>query len=137
VSTGPPLVSLPNVSNQPFAAAKATLEGLGFTVQRADDYSTSVPTGDVIKTDPPIGSSPSKGSTVVVTVSKGPKTFPMPNVVGMTQQDAIQTLQGLGLTVITTYVPAGTAPPNTVVFQDPTPGTTVSQGQSVTIFVTQ
>jgi serine/threonine-protein kinase len=136
VSTGPPLVKIPDVSNQPFDAAKATLEGLGFKVTRTDDYSTSVDKGNVIGTSPRIGSSPPKGSTITVTVSKGPKTFPMPDVVNKTKDEALNTLQALGLTVDIVLVPAGTAPPDQVVFQDPAAGTTVKQGDTVTIFVT-
>jgi len=129
-------VKIPDVSNQPFDAAKATLEGLGFKVTRTDDYSTSVDKGNVIGTSPRIGSSPPKGSTITVTVSKGPKTFPMPDVVNKTKDEALNTLQALGLTVDIVLVPAGTAPPDQVVFQDPAAGTTVKQGDTVTIFVT-
>jgi beta-lactam-binding protein with PASTA domain len=69
-------------------------------------------------------------------VSKGPKTFAMPKVVGMTREEAVSFLQDLGLVVRVYELPL-TDPPNTVVLQDPDEGATVSQGQTVKIFVTQ
>ena len=121
---------------QPAADARATLKALGFKVKEKQDYSTDVPKGDVISTDPPAGASAPKGSTVIMVVSKGPKTFAMPKVVGMTREEAVSFLQDLGLVVKVYELPL-TDPPNTVVLQDPDEGTTVSQGQTVKIFVTQ
>ena len=136
VSKGPPPVGVPNVVGQAAADAKATLEALGFKVKQKNDFSTSVPKGDVISTDPPAGESAPKGSKITMTVSKGPKTFAMPNVVGMTKEEAMSFLENLGL-VVKVYVLPLTDPPNTVVLQDPDTGATVSQGQTVKIFVTQ
>ena len=136
VSKGPPPVGVPNVVGQPAADARATLEALGFTVKQKNAYSTDVPKGDVISTEPPTGETAPKGSKVTMVVSKGPKTFAMPNVVGMTKEEAVSFLQNLGLVVRVYELPL-TDPPNTVVLQDPDAGATVKQGQTVKIFVTQ
>ncbi len=135
VSKGPAPVDVPDVVGQPKAEARATLEALGFTVKEADEYSTTVARGDVIRTDPPAGRSEPRGSQVTMVVSLGPKTFAMPDVVGMSGEEARATLEALGLTVSVVPVPS-TTPPDTVVFQDPDAGTTVQQGQDVKIFVT-
>jgi beta-lactam-binding protein with PASTA domain len=135
VSKGPAPVEVPDVLGQSEAEARATLEALGFSVERSEEFSTAVPRGDVISTSPPSGESAPKGSTVAIVVSLGPKTFEMPNVVGQSGAEAQAKLESLGLRVTVVPVPS-TTPPNTVVFQDPDPGTTVQQGQTVTIFVT-
>ena len=136
VSKGPPPVTIPNLVGQPAADARATLKALGFKVKETQDFSTGVTKGDVISTDPPAGATAPKGSRVTMVVSKGPKTFAMPKVVGMTKEEAVSFLEGLGLVVKVYELPL-TDPPNTVVLQDPDEGTTVSQGQTVKIFVTQ
>ena len=135
VSRGPPPVKVPDLKGQTTADAKATLEALGFQVEITQDFSTDVPNGHVISTDPPAGNKPPKGSTVTLFVSKGPKTFPMPNVVGMQREAAVKKLEALGLTVKVVEIPGTSG--NQVVYQDPDPGVTVEQGQQVTIYVTQ
>jgi len=135
VSRGPAPVEVPNVVGQPASQAQATLEALGFTVERGEEFSTEVPRGSVIRTEPPAGRRAPRGSEITMVVSRGPRTFPMPDVVGMTREAATNELVGLGLRVNVVLLPSSD-PPNTVVFQDPAPGTTVRQGDEVTIYVT-
>ena len=133
VSKGPQLVEIPDVAGQKEADAKATLQALGFQTTTTEDFSTSVKKGEVIRTDPPIGSEVPKGGDITIVVSKGPKTFAMPNVVGMTADAATAQLEGLGLKVEEVRVPGSIG--DTVVGQKPDKGTTVQQGQKVTIYV--
>jgi beta-lactam-binding protein with PASTA domain/tRNA A-37 threonylcarbamoyl transferase component Bud32 len=135
VSRGPAPVEVPNVVGRPAPEAQATLEAFGFSVERAEEFSTDVPRGSVIRTAPPAGKRAPRGSEVTMVVSKGTRTFPMPDVVGMTREAATAKLVGLGLRVNVVLLPSSD-PPNTVVFQDPAPGTTVRQGDEVTIYVT-
>jgi len=135
VSKGPAPVKVPDVTGQTTAEARGTLEALAFHVEVTHDFSTDVPRGHVISTDPPAGEKPPKGSTVTLFVSKGPKTFPMPTVVGMQREAAVKKLEGLGLSVSVVEIPSTHG--NQVVYQTPDPGVTVEQGQQVTIYVTQ
>jgi serine/threonine-protein kinase len=134
VSNGPPLVEVPDVTGQSAADATATLENFAFTVATQEDFSTEVPKGDVISTDPPAHAKAKKGSEVTIVVSKGPKTFAMPDVTGKTKEAAMAQLQGLGLIVHVFTLPNTQG--DVVVFQDPDPGTIVKQGDTVTIYVT-
>jgi serine/threonine-protein kinase len=135
VSRGPPPVKIPDVTGRLTRDARATLEALGFHVEVTQDFSTEVPKGHVISTDPPSGEKAPKGSRVTLFVSKGPKTFKMPDVVGMQREAAVAELEGLGLVVNIVEIPGTHG--NQVVYQDPDPGVTVEQGQQVTIYVTQ
>ncbi len=117
------------------ADAQAALEERGLVVQQKNDFSDTVAKGNVISTTPAAGMTVPKGTTVIMLVSKGPQTFPMPDVTGMSRAQAISTLEGMGLIVEVVQLPSG-SPPDTVVFQDPSRGTTVQQGQHVTIYVT-
>jgi serine/threonine-protein kinase len=90
---------------------------------------SGVPSGDVISLEPPSGTSVPYGSTVTVTISTGPPTTTVPNVLGDTVSQATTTLQGDGLTV------SGVQgnPNGTVVGTDPPTGTTVPTGSAVQI----
>jgi serine/threonine-protein kinase len=136
VSRGPPPVTIPtNLIGQPKDEATSTLEGLGLQVDTVEGFSTKIPAGDVAKVSPPGGTSVQAGSTVTLTISKGPKRFAMPDVRGETKEQAVAQLEADGLTVNVVPVPS-IVPPDTVVFQDPQPGTIVQQGDTVTIYVT-
>jgi serine/threonine-protein kinase len=127
-------VEVPEVTDQSAADATATLENFGFTVATQEDFSIEVPKGDVISTDPPAHAKAKKGSEVTIVVSKGPKTFAMPDVTGKTKEAAMAQLEGLGLNVHVFTLPNTQG--DVVVFQDPDPGTIVKQGDTVTIYVT-
>jgi serine/threonine-protein kinase len=133
VSLGPPPVTIPDVSGQAATEAEATLSDLGLKVKRKGEFSVQVPEGDVIRTEPPIGTELPKGSKVSVVVSKGPKTFAMPSVLGLTADQATTQLKNLGLVVHLVQVPGSIG--NTVVGQDPPAGQVVREGADVTIYV--
>jgi serine/threonine-protein kinase len=135
VSRGPRPVEIPDVTGQKAADARRTLEALEFHVEETEEFSTDVPRGEVISTDPPSGRKAPKGSTVTLFVSKGPRTFAMPNVVGMKREAAVKKLEALGLAVKVVEIPGTEG--DQVVYQDPDPGVIVEQGQQVTIYVTQ
>jgi len=135
VSRGPAPIQIPDLAGQSAGDARAALEGLGFVVTQTQEFSGTVPAGDVIRTNPKGGTSAPKGSPVKIVVSKGPQSFAMPDVVGMTMEAAKAKLEGLGLKVNVVVLPNNN-PPDTVVFQDPHKGTTVHHGDQVTIYVT-
>jgi beta-lactam-binding protein with PASTA domain/predicted Ser/Thr protein kinase len=133
VSKGPRPIVLDDYTGQQGKAVEATLADLGLTVKESQQYSVSVAVGDVIDTDPPASSTVHQGDTVTVVVSLGPRTFPMPNVVGKTKAVAIAELEGLGLKVRAVQLPGST---NDIVSgQSPVPGVTVQQGQQVTLYI--
>jgi len=95
VSLGP----VPDVSGQSEGSARSTLEGLGLVVTDPSptDSSDTVEEGRVIRM---IGREDgrwlSPGDTVTLVVSTGPPTYPVPSVVGMTRDQAAQTLRDNG-----------------------------------------
>ena len=81
--------------------------------------------GRVLRTDPSAGRDVPFGSTVKVYVSKGPKTVAVPNLGGMTEDEAKAAIENAGLTVGTR------AGKGRVVAQNPSPGTKVERGTPV------
>jgi len=133
VSLGPQPVTIPDVTGQPATKASGTLTGLGLIVTESAEFSVDVPKDHVIRTEPPVGTQLPKGSAVTLVVSKGPRSFAMPNVLGLSAAEATAKLEGLGLKVHETQVPGSIG--DTVVGQNPGVGQTVVQGQTVTIYL--
>ena len=75
-------------------------------MQRSDDFSDTVPVDKVIGTNPAVGTSQARGSTVTISVSKGPELVMVPDLTGLTLEVAQQRLVALGLEVDTVgYLP--------------------------------
>jgi serine/threonine-protein kinase len=134
VSRGPEPVDLPSLAGQTEAEARARLKELNLVPgSLIREFSATVPLGDVIRTQPAAGETVEQASRVVLVVSKGPRTFPMPSVIGKPSADARAELEALDLVVDLTQVPGSGG--DVVVGQIPRAGTTVEQGDTVTVYV--
>jgi serine/threonine-protein kinase len=132
VSKGPFPVAVPRVTRLTEEEARAQLSEAGFEVSVTEDYSEDVALGKVISQDPPRGTELQPGTTVAIVVSLGPPVFTMPDVVGMSREQAVATLQDLGAVVRVILV---LQPGTTVVYQQPSVGATVHVGDVVEIYV--
>jgi serine/threonine-protein kinase len=115
------------------AEHEITQAGLKYTVQK--EPSSTVPKDIVIRTSPANGNVVAAGTTVTIFASSGPKMVDVPNVKHQSATDAQNLLRSKGFQVQEQTAPNSTAPANTVVRQDPSPGTSVKFGSSVTIFI--
>ena len=84
--TGSP-VEVPNVVGSSLEQAKTAIELAELTFEHAGDIDSDLPAGVVAKTEPGGGSAVSRGTTVRVFTSNG-LAEPVPNVVGMSRNDA-------------------------------------------------
>jgi hypothetical protein len=79
VSSGPPLVAVPNVVNQTLPAAAAAIINAGLAVGAVTTASsTTVPAGSIISQTPAAGTQVAPGSAVALIVSSGPPPLPPP-----------------------------------------------------------
>jgi eukaryotic-like serine/threonine-protein kinase len=137
VSRGAKPIPVPDVTGQPYANAKSMLEGQGFQVTRAEVQSDQAQ-GVVVAEDPPQGSSVPHGTTIRLSVSKGPATTQVPDVTGMSQSAAESLLTGAGLTPSVVYDPvADPAQDGIVQSTDPAPGSDAKSGEVVIMHVGQ
>src|SRR5262249_18308819 len=134
ISKGPHPVQIPDLTGVKQSDAVKTLHQDGFTTQITHDYSDTVPKGYVISTQPPKGTMLQPGKHVMLVISKGPKLFPMPNVLLEKVNQAKKTLEGLGLVVDTVVTGSGD---HIVVGQVPGQNTMVHSGQHVTLYILQ
>jgi beta-lactam-binding protein with PASTA domain/tRNA A-37 threonylcarbamoyl transferase component Bud32 len=133
VSTGPPPRPVPSVVSRDLAAATAALQAQGFRVTVVRRFSDRVPIDQVIAQDPGANVRRAFDSAVTITVSKGPKSFPIATYIGLTKDAALAQIEAAGLVAKVSYVPGGVA--GRVVGQTPDPGATVHPGDTITIFV--
>jgi beta-lactam-binding protein with PASTA domain/serine/threonine protein kinase len=131
VSLGPAMRTVPNVSGQPEAAAKAYLVAHHLQVgQDKPAVSSSVPAGDVIGTIPHAYSLIPYHQRVRLVVSEGPG---LPNFVGMQVTDAQAAAAAGGYTINAVANAKGSEPANTITVQSPTPNTPITPGEVVTV----
>ncbi|AUG76770.1 serine/threonine protein kinase [Kitasatospora sp. MMS16-BH015] len=89
---------VPSVLGQREDQAVATLDQAGLQGVFTQDFSETVPTGQVIATDPGVGARVRKSDPVKVSLSKGPQRIAVPNLTGLTQDEAEKSLTTAGLT---------------------------------------
>ncbi|MGH3977668.1 MAG: Stk1 family PASTA domain-containing Ser/Thr kinase [Pseudonocardiaceae bacterium] len=94
---GAETAAVPEVTGQPFEVAQDTLIQAGFQVERRDVPSTPEQLNRVLGTDPPAGQEAELNSAVTVRVGAGPETVPVPNLVGLTTQQAQLAVEEAGL----------------------------------------
>ncbi|HVE90983.1 MAG TPA: Stk1 family PASTA domain-containing Ser/Thr kinase [Actinomycetota bacterium] len=137
VSKGPDLVPVPQgLSGVGAEEARRQIRAAGFAPASVDDFSDTVAEGRVIRTDPAGAARAVRGSKVTVVVSKGPRTFAMPSLVGMTAEGAKQKIKELGLVLGREIeVPGSASPKGQVQGQNPSAGTQVRKGAKADIYV--
>ncbi len=139
VSKGPAPVGVPDVVGLAQADAETAITNAGLKVGTVtQQYSNTVPTGQVIDQTPIAGTSVAPGTAVDLVVSQGPAPVSVPDVVGLAQADAETAVTGANLSVgsITEQYSA-TAPVGQVVGQNPTAGTSVAPGTAVDLVLSK
>jgi serine/threonine-protein kinase len=135
VSQGPRPVAVPNVVGQSYDAAAGSLTAAGFQVRRVDVQANS-PAGTVVAQDPGAGTSEPPGSSVIVSVSKGPSTTAVPDVEGLDTATAKAQLQNAGFKVaVQTQNTQDPAEDGIVITQDPRGGSQAQLKSTVLITV--
>jgi serine/threonine-protein kinase len=138
ISAGPSAIEVPDVSGKSAEAATLELARAGFeNIQTRDEFSPDVLQGFAIETNPAAGQTVPREATITILVSQGPEPVEIPDLIGMTRSQAEQALNALGLLISvsseTVEVPISSGLVGNVAEQDPTHGTTVDFGSTVTV----
>lgn len=134
VSAGAEEIDVPDVKGYEDSQAVTLLTEAGFQVSHAYEYSEDVEKDKVIKTDPEGGTKAAKGSKIIVTVSNGSekKEVEVPNLGGLTEAQARDSLTSKKLSAgSVTHANSDSVAAGMVISQNPTRGTTVTEGDSV------
>ena len=98
VSLGPQMRSVPDVTTLDEDRARIVLESSGFVVLM-DTAQSQVPRGRVVEIFPPADTIVALPAEIYMVVSTGPSLVPMPLVLGLAEEEAVQLLDSLGLVV--------------------------------------
>jgi len=136
VSKGAENVAVPFVGDLTQADATTQLNTAGFSVKVTPKPSDTVAKGTVVDQKPTGGTQAAKGSDVTIYVSSGFEQVKVPDLIGLTQAEAVAKLQAMGLKESILMV--DDADPSTtgkVKDQDPGKNAKVNKGTTVTIWV--
>ena len=89
--------TMPSVVNDAETSAVQDLEAAGFEVQASESFSEDVPAGNVVSTDPGPGERVLEGAEVTLVVSQGKERYDVPDVRGMTEDEARSALEETSL----------------------------------------
>lgn len=133
-------VEVPDVVGMSSTAARTQLEGAGLTARITETPSDDVTKGDVIEQSPRAGTRVEAGAEIALTVSSGPaptevQNVSVPNVTGMSQDEAKSALDKAGLSSRTLLAKSTTVPAKDVIGQAPAAGSSVAPGTQVYIVV--
>jgi serine/threonine-protein kinase len=134
VSGGPGTVRVPTVRGLPQAAAIKALGDRDLKATVDERPSETVDDGLAIRTVPEAGEQVDRGERVQLFVSSGPEQVEVPGVVGLSRDSAEDRLRDAGLEPAVEERESE-EPEDQVISQDPTAGTAVDRGDTVTITV--
>ena len=100
------------------------------------EYSNTVEKGRIIRQTPEAGEVIQKGDTISLVVSRGPQMMEMPDIIGQTQDSAVQELAAKGLNATCfTVVNDGSEAAGCVVSASEDAGTMVEVGTTVVLYI--
>ncbi|TDD19495.1 Stk1 family PASTA domain-containing Ser/Thr kinase [Nonomuraea diastatica] len=130
-------VIVPDLVGKDMAIAEKNAAALGLVVRKADGrHDEKVAAGLVLRTEPAAETELDNGDTITLVPSLGPKRVIVPNVAGMTDNDARVALADAGLTVDSVKrLASQEVERDKVIRTSPQVGEKVKEGTKVDIFV--
>lgn len=129
-------VTVPDVVGMQKSEAVKALEDTDLKVQVVTSPSDDVAVDEVMSSNPPAGASVAFESTVKITVSAGPDSVRVPNLSGLSADDAKKALEDAGLKVgAITSEDAPYVPKDQVVRSQPAIGSSAAPGSAVDLWV--
>ncbi len=129
---------IPDFYGENYQSVCNTLESMGFIVRLIPDPTSKEAVGSVVRTDPSSGSNVFPGSNVNVyyaVAADSGTLFKMPNLMGMSLEEAKDVLDEQGLILSSTEVVDTSAKKDIIVEQSPKDGSPVQKGDNVILTV--
>jgi eukaryotic-like serine/threonine-protein kinase len=126
-------VEVPNWVGDSIVAVRREAEDLGLRLDEQHEASDDVERNRIISTDPAGGELVPDGATVIVVISRGADTVPVPSLIGQTEDQAIATLAAAGLAEGNVSSEPNAAPEGRVIRSEPSAGIEVERGSQVNL----
>ena len=137
VSSGPGVVTVPDLIGFDAGLAAKVIEATALKVGGVDSIPAGSETGTVVATRPGAGSSRDPGTEVQLVVSSGPAQISVPDLFGMTVEEAKERLLQVGLPLGETLTRATNGPAGVVIEQRPLSGTLVARTTKISIYISK
>ena len=138
VSKGPERFTLPLVVGLTPEAATNLIAKMPLELKPlSEEFSTTVPKGYVIDSNPPSGEKVKRGSVVVIRVSKGIEQIALASYIGKSSDQALNELQDAGFAVTSTYAFSETRLAGEVISQKPAGGATADKGSAIAVVISK
>lgn len=138
VSKGPERFTLPLVAGLTPEAATNLIAKMPLDLKPlSEEFSTTVPMGYVIDSNPPSGEKVKRGSVVVIRVSKGIEQVALTSYIGKSSDQALNELQDAGFAVTSTYAFSETRLAGEVISQKPAGGASADKGSAVALVISK
>lgn len=129
-------VTVPDLSGYTSQEAETAIAERNLVPKLSNEFSETVVSGVVIRQDPAGGTKVYEGATINIYVSVGPDLPHMPNVVGMSEEDAVNLLKEIGLSDVTVIEHSeGNGEYGTIIEQVPAENDTFTAQDKVTLTV--
>jgi len=134
----PTLVEIPDLTGSDQAEALSNLQALGFKVGIENSANPTVPSGAVIKTQPPANTVTSPDTLVTIIVSVGPEAFPIPYIIDLETARGVYIIEQNGFVVGQKLeVNDDNIPRGFIISQNPIAGTKMSPGSNVDLVISK
>ena len=131
--SAPAEVEVPDVVGMTERTATQRLENSGLEVEVRNRSNADVEQGEVFRQNPEAGATVEEGDTVRIVVSSGPGEVTVPNLFGLTEDEAQSELERVGLELGRVGTENSDQPEGTVIAQNPATGEQLNEGDSVNI----
>jgi serine/threonine-protein kinase len=136
VSRGPQPIPVPDVAGYHQDLARRIIEAAGLTVAGVDTSTAPQERGVVVNTRPPAGRSRAPGDGITLFVSVGAPTLSVPDLTGLTLEEAREILEVAGLALGSTQArTSNAAEPGLIIEQNPAAGTLAAPGAAVRVII--
>ncbi len=138
ISSGTEQFQVPPLVGQPLETAMQIIEDNGFVVgEITEEPNADFAEGTVFQQEPLFGMMAGQGSAIDLWVSTGRETHLVPELVGLTERDAVSELQALDLLSTINDEFSNTVPEGIVIRTDPEQGAEVRSGDTILLVVSQ
>ena len=136
VSEGPQRVPVPDVAGYTADLARTLIESAGLELGSVASAQTSAPRGVAVNTRPPAGATMLPGTPITLVVSVGAPTISVPNLLGLTLDEARDSLEHTGLVLGTYFARASSVHDvGSVIEQRPRGGTLSAPGTAIDVIL--
>lgn len=132
-----PIIDIPDVIGAGVESATAQIVDAGFRVEVATDavHDLAMPAGHILAQEPV--DQARRGSTIVLTLSAGPRQISVPSIEAMTPNEAALLLRDQNFVVTIEQRYDAQVPEGDIVTTEPAEGATVDEGSPIAVIVSQ